>query len=99
MRGVMLAAAVAAMFAGCATDGGDIEASKPRRIPSMTMEEVASGIAANQVVAVDCNGPLTRKKYGTLPGAILIEDADEFAPSVLPANKQTKLVFYCWDMG
>jgi hypothetical protein len=97
MRGGVLAAA--AMFVACAKDGGDIDATKPHRIPSITMDEVEAGLAAKQLVAVDCNGELTRKKYGTLPGAIRLADPEEFAPSVLPADKKTKLVFYCWDMG
>jgi hypothetical protein len=77
--------------AGAATDED--------HLPQMTVDEVEHAVAANQVVAVDCNPPSTRKRMGVVPGAILVTDDASFAPSELPADKTAKLVFYCANRG
>ena len=69
------------------------------KLAAMTLDEVERALAANQVTAVDCNGDATRKKLGVVPGAILITDDESYAASELPADKATKLVFYCADPG
>jgi hypothetical protein len=56
-------------------------------------------LAAKEATPVDCNGDRTRKKLGVIPGAILVSDEESFAASELPADKNTKLVFYCADTG
>jgi len=43
----------------------------------------------------DANGPETREKYGVIPGAILLTSDNDYDLSILPANKTSKLVFYC----
>jgi hypothetical protein len=63
------------------------------------MDEVQKGIEAKTLTAVDCNGDRTRKKMGTLPGAIQVSDEESFAATELPADKGAKLVFYCMDPG
>jgi len=64
-------------------------------LPTMTVDEVDKGLAANELTAIDCNGDSTRKKHGILPGAVLITDEEEYPASELPADKTRKLVFYC----
>lgn len=96
----MLATALAlAAFTGCAKDKTDASATKAAELPTMSLDDVERGLAAKELVAVDCNGDRTRKKQGVLPGAILISDEEAFAASELPADKTTKLVFYCADPG
>jgi len=68
------------------------------KLPWMTIDEVDRALAANQVKAVDCNGESLRKKMGVVPSAILVSD-ESYAASELPADKTTKLVFYCADPG
>ena len=65
------------------------------QIPAMTVDEVDQDLTAHKVVAVDVNGDATRKKMGVVPGAVLLTDDENFAPTELPADKNTKLVFYC----
>ena len=101
MRKIMLAAALSfATLAGCSNSEGDSKgAKKAEEIPSMTVDEVDKGIAAKQVQAVDCNHDALRKKLGVVPGAILVAESDGYPASLLPADKTTKLVFYCADPG
>jgi hypothetical protein len=94
-----------AAASGCSKDAasaGDKATSADKakdEIPSLSMDEVQKGIEARTLTAVDCNGDRTRKKRGTLPGAILVSDEESFAASELPADKTTKLVFYCANPG
>jgi len=103
MRRIWFVALLAsAVFGGCAKDkdtgGTASSAAAEPQLPAMTPDEVEKALAAKQVVAVDCNGDRTRKKYGVLPGAILTSEED-FPASELPADTSTKLVFYCADPG
>lgn len=107
MRTLMFGIALSlAAVSGCNSDkaAGDKSADKAAdkakdEFPAMTMDEVQKGIDAKQLTAVDCNGDRTRKKLGVLPGAISVSDEESFAASELPADKTTKLVFYCADPG
>jgi hypothetical protein len=102
MRKLLFTAALSlAAIAGCsnsdstATAGTKDEAS----IPTMTVDELDQALAANQVKPVDCNHEGTRKKMGYVPGAILVTDDESYAANELPADKATKLVFYCANPG
>jgi hypothetical protein len=75
------------------------QAAEYENLTAMTVAEVDTALAAKQAQPVDCNSPPTRKKMGTLPGAILVSDDENFAASELPADKSTKLVFYCANSG
>ncbi len=68
-------------------------------VPEISIDDVVSGLEANQLTLVDCNSEKTRKKHGILPRAILIDDEETFAASALPPDKTTKLVFYCGGPG
>jgi rhodanese-like protein len=81
------------------TDKSGSTATATEEFPTMTVADVDQALAAKQVQAVDCNGERTRKKHGVVPGAILISDEEEYPASELPADKTTKLVFYCADPG
>lgn len=109
MRLALLAAVLSLAVAGCsksrpapaAKASAAAPAAKPAaaEIPSLTVDEVDRELAAKQITAVDCNGDRLRKKYGVIPGAILLADLEAYDASVLPADKNTKLVFYCHDPG
>jgi hypothetical protein len=104
MRNFMLAAALSiTAVAGCSKPDNALPApaadKAEDKLPSMTVDEVDRALAANQVKAVDCNGDRTRKKKGVLPGAIRVTDDESYAADELPADKTTKLVFYCADSG
>jgi rhodanese-related sulfurtransferase len=102
MRTLVLAAALSLTAAGCSKPDKAVSApaaGEEAKLRAMTLDEVERALAANQVVAVDCNGDATRKKLGVVPGAILVSDDESYAASELPADKATKLVFYCADPG
>ena len=113
MRHILLAAALAvAAVAGCSKSDPTSTASaapkpaaKPapkadsQKIPSMTIDQVDQALAAKQITPVDCNSDMSRKRTGVVPGAILLTDDVNYAASELPADKTTKLVFYCANPG
>ena len=88
-----------AAVTGCNSDKTASADKAKDETPSLSMDEVQKGIEAKTLTAVDCNGDRTRKKMGTLPGAILVTDEEQFAATELPADKGAKLVFYCMDPG
>lgn len=100
MRTLLLAAALAlASSAGCTKTDDNKAAAKADDVPTMTVDELAAALDAKQATPVDCNSERTRKKLGVVPGAIVISDEESFGASELPADKTTKLVFYCADPG
>jgi hypothetical protein len=74
-------------------------AQKAEALATLTVDEVDAQMSAHQITPVDCNEDELRKKMGELPGAILVDETDSYPASVLPADKSTKLVFYCHDEG
>jgi hypothetical protein len=110
MRTIALATALIAALAaapGCAKSdkaeaapsGAEESDKTAEKIPEMTVDDLDHALAAKQAVAVDCNRASTRKRAGVVPGAILVSDDESYAPSELPADKATKLVFYCANPG
>ena len=105
MRKVFLAAALSlAAIAGCSKSPpgsapAGTNAQAQADIPAMTVDELDHELAAKQATPVDCNPESTRKHEGVVPGAILLTDEASYAPSELPADKTTKLVFYCANPG
>lgn len=49
----------------------------------------------NPVSVYDANGAATRSKFGVIPGAKLLDSDQKYDLSMLPADKDSKLVFYC----
>jgi len=39
------------------------------------------------------------ERVGVIDGAILVDDEETYDPSILPADKKAKLVFYCGGPG
>jgi hypothetical protein len=101
MRTLVFSAAIALASIGCSEKSHqkDTKAEVDQDLPEMSVDEVAAGLDAKQLTVVDCNGERTRKTHGILPGAILIADEETFTASDLPADKATKLVFYCGGPG
>lgn len=67
-------------------------ASEPQTI---SVDEVAQLLAAGECQVVDANGEDTRREKGVVPGAILLSSYSSYSTEELPADKETKLVFYC----
>jgi hypothetical protein len=102
MRNLLFGAALAvAAMTGCSSSESKPAPTKAAEatFPTMTPDQVEQEITAKTVTPVDCNGGSTRKKLGVVPGAISVSDEETYAASELPADKGTKLVFYCADPG
>ena len=53
---------------------------------------------ASHVKVYDANHPSTRERFGVIQGAHLLSSYDNYdVAKELPADKNTKLVFYCAD--
>lgn len=53
---------------------------------------------SSHVHVYDANHPSTREHFGVIQGAHLLSSSDKYdVAKELPANKNTKLVFYCTD--
>ena len=101
MRRLLLAALTVAAI-GCTEKSSPSPAKETTAeadLPEISVAEVAAGLEAKTLAVVDCNSEKTRKKVGVLPGAILVDDEEAYAASVLPADKAAKLVFYCGGPG
>lgn len=67
-----------------------------REIPGMTVDELAGMLDRRETVAVyDANG---RERYerGHIPGARFVGH-DEVTAAMLPQDRATRLVFYCYN--
>ena len=101
MRNVLFGVVLAlAAVSGCKKSdskpkAGEAEIVGEEQFPKLTPDDVEKELAAKTITPVDCNGDGTREKMGHLPGAILVTDEEQYGPSELPADKSTKLVFYC----
>jgi rhodanese-related sulfurtransferase len=87
----LAASLVPAVALACDGDGPQ-QAKGPMKA---TVEQVASWTKAKAATPVDANGSETRTKQGVIPGAVLLTSSSQYDVKELPANKDTKLVFYC----
>jgi rhodanese-related sulfurtransferase len=94
MKLAALALASVLALAGC-NKGGAAGDDPHAAFKDLSVDEVSSLVTDKKAVAVDANNADTRQKLGVLPGAVLLTSYDKFATSELPADKATKLVFYC----
>lgn len=99
MRTLLVLAAAAALLLACSKRADD-EAPAPstraaREVPAISIDELAARLAKGDCRAVDANGDPTRRRFGVIPGAVLLSDSETFLPHELPADKAKGLVFYC----
>ena len=71
------------------------EGAQRAKIGTLSIEELEARLARGECRAVDANGDATRRRFGVIPGAVLLSDYEAFLPSELPADKSKGLVFYC----
>lgn len=96
MRTILFAAALV-LGVGCAkkSSSTDEHTQQAAKLPMVSVDEVDQALAKGDCTPVDANGEGTRKKMGTLPGAVLLTDSETFKVSELPQDKSKQLVFYC----
>ena len=93
---VAISLAVASSLLGCKSKPAAEESSAASTpVPELKIAEVDQLLKDKSGRVVDANGAETRREYGVIPGAILLTDHKNYPVSELPADKSTKLVFYC----
>lgn len=99
MKRILISLAVAASFvvptAALACDGDSAHQAKAMEPAKATVAEVASWTKAKKAIPVDANGKETRSTQGVIPGAVLLTSSSQYDVKELPAEKDSKLVFYC----
>ncbi len=97
MKRIVLSLALAASLVpaaalACEGEGHQASALEPTKA---TVAEVAAWQKDKKVTPVDANGKETRSSQGIIPGAVLLTSSSQYDVKELPANKDSKLVFYC----
>lgn len=67
-----------------------------QEISVQEVQKIVQDKPAN-VAIIDVNNDDARKDAGVVPGAILLTSYNQFAISELPKDKNTTLVFYCYN--
>lgn len=98
MKRIVLSVVLATSFistAAFACDGEEGHLQSAAAPTKANIGQVVEWTKAKSVTPVDANTAETRTKYGVIPGAVLLTSSSDFKLSELPADKATKLVFYC----
>jgi rhodanese-related sulfurtransferase len=68
-------------------------------IKEVSIKEVQQYVQTKpaNVVILDANNEDARKSAGTIPGATLLSSYNQYALSELPKDKNSTLVFYCYN--
>ena len=88
--------AIAVLLSGLTVAARAADA-KSEKFKLIHVAELASELKAEKKpVVCDANTKDVRKKYGVVPGSILLASSSKFdVAKTLPADKSTTLVFYC----
>ena len=92
MKRILMSLVISATLLPAAAWACDGEMKAEATIKKTTVGELAKNSRAK---VVDANTADFRAKNGTIPGALLLTSATEYAVSELPAQKDQALVFYC----
>ena len=87
---------VALSFVGFANAA---DAPKQTAVKEISVQKVQQFIEnkAKNVAILDANNEDARKDAGVVPGAILLTSYNKYAITELPKDKNTTLVFYCYN--
>ena len=77
-----------------AAPSAPVAAADAKPVAEVTVSDVETYLKNKSATVFDANDADTRKEYGVVPGAVLLDHKD-YSLSVLPAAKSDKLVFYC----
>jgi rhodanese-related sulfurtransferase len=97
MRTLLLSVALFVLFVGCkgASPTGATETKEAEvEIPEISIENADKAIQSG-AVAVDANSEQTRRRNGTVPGAIILTSSYKYDLAQLPDDKSKDLIFYC----
>ena len=98
MRIIFLSLALSLLFFGC-KDPSAATADETKEQPKAEISEISVQDADEAIqsgaVAVDANSERTRKKNGTVPGAVVLTSSYKYDLAQLPEDKSKDLIFYC----
>ncbi len=79
----------ALVLSACATSGAK----------TVSVQQVGKYVETKElkIAILDVNTDDVRKDKGVVPGAIKLSSYDQYALSELPQDKQTLLIFYCYN--
>ena len=78
-------------FAGLAIAGEPVQEISVQEVQKYVQDK------APNVAIVDANNDDARTDAGVVPGAILLTSYNQYAMTELPKDKNTTLVFYCYN--
>lgn len=87
---------VLSLFTGMAIAGEPMKAEAVQEISVQDVQKFVQEKAKN-VAILDANNSEARKDAGVVPGAILLSSYNQYALNELPKDKNTTLVFYCYN--
>ena len=85
-------------IAACQRDGAPSPPSStpaPAPVEPISVDAAAALHKSGGAVFLDANADDFRREHGTVPGAVLLASSSVPLTSLLPASKDTPLVFYC----
>ncbi len=99
MKRIVISLAIATSFivptAALACEGDGAHQAKAMEPGKATVADVAAWTKVKKVTPIDANGKETRSSQGVIPGAVLLTSSSQYDIKELPADKDSKLVFYC----
>jgi rhodanese-related sulfurtransferase len=69
--------------------------SGPSRVTEMSIDQLEQALAGGACAVLDANQRPVRIRNGVIPGARLLSHYQEYDLDELPADRHTRLVFYC----
>ena len=87
---------VLCLFTSASIAGESVKEISVLDISVQQVQKFVQDKAAN-VAILDANNSEARKDAGVVPGAILLSSYNQYALAELPKDKNTTLVFYCYN--
>ena len=87
---------VLSLFASASIAGDSVKEISVLDISVQQVQKFVQDKAAN-VAILDANNSEARKDAGVVPGAILLSSYNQYSVAELPKDKNTTLVFYCYN--
>ena len=93
----LIGAVLALGSVACNKADGDKSSEMAVSVAKLTVEQLAEKLESEAPPSVfDANGDSTREKFGTIPGAKLLDSSSGYdVKAMLPGDQDTDLVFYC----
>lgn len=83
---------------GAKVEGAKKEAPAKARFKTVTVANAASLHKEKKATLLDANSEAVRKRDGFIPGAAMLTSFNKYdVAKELPADKSSKLIFYCYN--